>query len=230
MWMTASSPSRPLKRAVRLGVQDLKRRLLPPPGPQRIPFGIGAGIRLNFDFQSDTRLYLGLYELELNRHLRRMCPPGTLSFDVGGGVGYDALVLARLTRAPVASFEADPESCRRMEANFALNPERSLIQTVGAAVGTGAGQVALDDHARESFTPAFVKVDVDGAELGVLQSAERLLSEHHPSLIVETHSPELEQLCGRFLSAHGYRPVVVEQRRVWKELRPIEHNQWLVAA
>jgi hypothetical protein len=65
---------------------------------------------LAVDFQSDTRIYLGLYEIELNRHLRRLCTPGTPSFDVGGGMGYDALVLARLTRAPVASFEADSAS------------------------------------------------------------------------------------------------------------------------
>jgi methyltransferase FkbM-like protein len=218
------------RRTVRLGVQQLKRRLLPPPGPQRIPFGIGAGITLNVDFQSDTRLYLGLYEIELNRHLRRLCTPGTLCFDVGGGVGYDALVLARLTGASVASFELDPRSRARMDANFALNPERSLISTVSAAVGTGPGQLALDDFGREAFRPGFIKIDVDGGELEVLRSAERLLVDHRPSLIVETHSAELEQLCGRFLHARGYRPVVVYQRLIWKERRPIEHNRWLVAS
>ena len=219
-----------MRRAARLGIQDLKRRFLPAPGPQRVPFGIAAGMSLNVDFQSDTRIYLGLYEIELNRHLRRLCTPGTPSFDVGGGMGYDALVLARLTRAPVASFEADSASRRRMDANFALNPQGSLIRTVAAAVGTGANHLALDDYAGQSFLPGFIKVDVDGAEFDVLHSAERLLADHRPSLIVETHSAKLEQFCGRFLGACGYRPVVVHQRRVWKELRPIEHNRWLVAA
>ena len=39
--------------------------------------------------------YSSVYELELNRWLRRLCRPGYTAYDVGGQLGYDALVLAK---------------------------------------------------------------------------------------------------------------------------------------
>jgi hypothetical protein len=213
---------------VRPVVQALKRRLLPPPGPRRLPLGIGRGISLTIDFQHDTRLYLGLYEIELNRYLRRLCKPGVTSFDVGGCKGYDALVLARLTGSWVVSFEADPAACSRMRDNFSLNQEGSRVRTVQAMVGAPGAEVTLDDSAAKFGVPGFVKIDVDGGEVEVLRGAESLLVEHRPSLIVETHSHELERQCAWFLADHGYKPMLVKQRRVWKERRPTD-NRWLVA-
>jgi hypothetical protein len=213
---------------VRPVVQALKRRLLPPLGPRRLPLGIGRGFSLTIDFQHDTRLYLGLYEIELNRYLRRLCKPGVTSFDVGGCKGYDALVVARLTGAWVVSFEADPAACSRMRDNLSLNPEGSRVRTVQAMVGAPGAEVTLDGAAAEFGVPGFVKIDVDGGEVEVLRGAERLLVEHRPSLIVETHSQELERQCAWFLADHGYRPMRVKQRRVWKERRPAD-NRWLVA-
>ena len=213
---------------VRPAVQALKRWLLPAPGSRRLPAGIGRGLRLGVDFQTDTRLYLGLYEIELNRHLRRLCTPGTTSFDVGGCRGYDALVLARLTGSRVVSFEADPVACERMRANFSLNDEGAQIRIVEATVGAPGADVTLDGCTGEFGAPGFIKIDVDGGELDVLRGAEKILTDHRPSLIVETHSPELEQRCGRFLADHGYAPLVVKQRTVWRERRP-DDNRWLVA-
>ena len=213
---------------VRPAIQALKHRLLPAPGPRRIPAGIGRGLRLGVDFETDTRLYLGAYEIELNRHLRRLCTSGTSSFDVGGCRGYDALVLARLTGSQVVSFEADPDACERMRANFALNDEGSQIRILEATVGAAGADVTLDGCAGEFGAPGFIKIDVDGGELDVLRGAKRILTEHRPSLVVETHSPELEQRCGRYLADCGYKPVVVKQRTVWRERRP-DDNRWLVA-
>jgi hypothetical protein len=215
------------------------KRALPPPGPRRMPAGVGRGICMHVDFAQQTRTYLGLYELELNRHLRRLCPPGTRCFDVGGQFGYDALVLAKLGGAPVASFEADAGAVAAMQANFALNPQLApFITPVAAWVGTGAGHtLALDDFARSSdgFVPDLVKIDVDTedsvakAEAEVLEGARELLRERRPSLIVEVHSVQLERRCGALLVGHGYRPTIVSQRRVLPDHRPIAHNRWLVA-
>jgi hypothetical protein len=213
---------------LRPAVQALKRQLLPPPRARTLPLGVGRGIRLTVDFQHDTRLYLGLYEIELNRYLKRFCRPGVNSFDVGACRGYDSLVLARLTGSWVVSFEADPSACRTMRNNLSRNPEGARIRMVPGIVGPPGADVTLDDCANEFGVPSFVKIDVDGGELDVLRGAERLLLEHRPSLIVETHSHELERLCAGFLSDHGYRPLIVKQRRVWRERRP-DDNRWLVA-
>jgi hypothetical protein len=214
-------------------MREVLKRALPGPGPRPMALGIGHGITINVDFARQTRLFLGLYEIELNRHLRRLCPPGARAFDVGGQVGYDALVLARLGGTSVASFEADEDCVAAMRENFALNPSlAALITPVTAWVGTGAGAtLALDDFARspQGFVPDLMKIDVDTAELDVLEGARELLRERRPNLVVEVHSEELEQRCGALLTAHGYRPTIVSQRRVLPDHRPIAHNRWLVA-
>lgn len=189
---------------------------------------------MDINFGLQTRAFLGLYELELNRHLRHLCPAGTRSFDIGAQFGYDALILAKLGGERVASFEADPAYLEAMTANFALNPDLGpLITPIVAFVGTGSdGTLSLDDYAGsiEGFVPDFLKIDVDTAEADVLEGARGLLADRRPDLLVEVHSEELERHCGGLLVDHGYRPTVVNQRQVLRDYRPIAHNRWLVAA
>src|SRR5687768_12485497 len=75
---------------------------------RRLPLGIARGLNYRIDFEHHKRLYLGLYEIELNSYLKQLCKKGFNCFDVGGAWGYDALVLARLSRGRVISFEASP--------------------------------------------------------------------------------------------------------------------------
>jgi SAM-dependent methyltransferase len=209
------------------------KRLLGPPRVRRLPLGPARGIRLEVDFQHQTRMYLGLYETELNRHLRELCAPGAAVYDVGAQFGYHSLVFAKLGAARVAAFEADADAAVVAEANVRLNADAELIQVVRAFVGKasdGGGRLALDDFAfGPGFVPDFVKIDVEGAEADVLAGAGRLLAERMPSLIVETHSQALEASCGDLLVECGYRPRIVSPRRRFSDLRPTEHNRWLVA-
>jgi hypothetical protein len=211
--------------------QIIKRAVLPAPGPRRLVAGIGRGLRMRIDFASQTRTYLGLYEIELSRYLRRLLHPGVTAFDIGVQHGYDSLVIAKHTGARVAAFECDLACVTAMRENFALNPSiAELIEPVPAMVGTGDGHLGLDDWAYGSgFVPDFIKLDIDGGEADALRSAERILTERHPPLIVEVHSAELERQCGEILGAHGYRPMIVSQRTLLPDWRPSEHNRWIVA-
>jgi precorrin-6B methylase 2 len=224
---------------VRRSIGRLVRRFLPdrPERPTRLPLGLGRGLALEIAPGSPLDIYLGLYEYELTRHLRRLCKPGHRSFDIGGFDGYYALVLARLTGAEVLVFESDPEACRRIERNCARNPAPgSLVRVHNAYVAfeTNPDQncIALDDSLRkdELFTPDLMKLDVDGAEVSALTGAKELLAHRQPHLIVETHSAQLERDCAELLIELGYRPVVVSPRRWLAQNRPIPHNRWLVAA
>lgn len=228
--MTSPDAPRPQSLA-----RALKHRLVPGgTALRRVPLGIGAGAVVPIDFSRHTRLYLGLYEIELNRHLRAFCSPGLRSFDVGAQIGYDALILARLTGGPVLSFEADATLARAMPGTFAANREiASLLSARHATVARatdGSGRVALDDVAREEgFVPGLIKLDVDGGELEVLEGATGILRDGRPHLIIETHSVELERSCALLLRDAGYAPSIVHQRRLWPDHRPTDHNRWLVA-
>jgi hypothetical protein len=215
------------------GLKQAAKRLVAPaePAPRTVLAGVGRGVRMRIDFGSQTRMYLGLYEIELDRHLRRMLQLGVAAFDVGAQHGYDSLAIVKRTGARVAAFESDPARIRGMRESFALNPGLAhLIEPVEATVGNGPAELRLDDWVQNGgFVPGFIKIDVEGAEVGVLRSAARILSRWRPALVVEVHSPQLEREAGGLLMEHGYRPRVVSQRRLWPDHRPIGHNRWLVA-
>lgn len=217
--------------------QRAKNRLVPRgPRPWRLRVGIGRGLTIILDLEYWTRLYLGLYELELNRYLRHLCRPGYRCFDVGGQNGYDALVLAKLTRGNVITFECVPELCNQIAESVRANPRLKHLVTVrnafvGRNTDPSALQLALDDIAYhgDGFVPDFVKMDIEGGELEALLGAERILADRRPSMIVEVHSRELEDHCGRLLRKVGYEPKVVNPRRWLRDNRPTGHNRWLVA-
>jgi hypothetical protein len=196
---------------------------------RRLPFGLAAGCVVSIDFRHQTRMYLGLYERELVPHFRALVRPGDRCFDVGGQGGYDALMLAKLSRgAPVVSFECNPEAVTSMRETFARNPYG--IRIIEAFVGSSSepGFTTLDDAAERTFAPDFIKMDIEGAEADALEGARTILREHGPALIIEVHGKEVESRCIEILSAHGYTPRIVDQSGWWAETRPLDHNRWLV--
>jgi hypothetical protein len=194
----------------------------------RVPLGVAAGLRFEIDANGSVHTYLGTAELELARHIRAAARPGAVCFDVGGHDGWYALGFARLTGAPVVTFEADAEAVARIERNLARNPRVAGLVTVRHEM---VGEDTIDRLVRAGDVPApaLLKIDVDGGEVGVLRGAAEVLREHRPHVIVETHTEGLERDCGDLLVAAGYRPLVVTQRARFRQNRPAAHNRWLVA-
>jgi hypothetical protein len=95
-------------------------------------------------------------------------------------------------------------------------------------VGNRPGEAKLSELLKDNPQPSFVKVDVDGRELEVLESAK-----DHPGLnqtlwVVETHSMELEQDCIDWFSVRGFRPRIVAAawcRLTIQELRQLPQNR-----
>jgi hypothetical protein len=200
----------------------------------RLIGGPARGVRMTLDFGGHTPMFLGMYEWELHRFIRERLPGSAVVFDVGGYIGYDALLMASNSDAKVVTFEPDSDNRKLLAANLALNPElREQIEIVPAPVGMDDGDdsMTLDDAADEFGAPDFIKMDIDGGELDALVGGTALLRTGRPSLIVETHSKPLEDECGALLIDYGYRPIIKHNRAVWREQRGgAEHNRWLLAA
>jgi hypothetical protein len=193
-------------------------------------------LRLEVDPAAPLHTYLGTAEIELARHIRRLARPGLRCFDVGGNDGYYAMALARLTDSDVMSFEFDETSVARMERNLALNPAIApkirIMRTYVAHRVVASPRADTLDCLVESgiaFVPDFIKMDVEGAEVGVLTGAREILVGCRPHLVIETHSASLEAQCISLLQSVGYRPSVVEQRRWLREGRGADQNRWLIA-
>jgi SAM-dependent methyltransferase len=198
--------------------------------------GLNHGQAMEIDFSHQARFYAGVFEIELARHVRALCRPGTDCFDVGAREGYYTLAMAKLARGGrVLALDFDPEWCEHLRRNLDANPSlvpRPEVRTVKVVErGDDArGRVSLDDvaYGDTGFVPGLIKLDIEGDELKALRGAERVLRERMPHLIVESHSPELELECGKLLVAQGYDPFVVKPRRWLPEVRA-EYNRWLVA-
>jgi hypothetical protein len=200
---------------------------------RRIRGGIASGRLMSINLWTQLQRYLGLDEREIAPIVRRLSSRCRTLVDVGANDGYCTVFFLNSGADCVVACEPGPVN-KELLSNAAANghqlSNRFLLEQrlVGSAVGEATLREILDEYPR----PVFVKVDVDGGELGVLQSAENYSFLNDVSWVVETHSAELEQACIDWFCAHGCEAHIISPawwRRLIPEQRPLEHNRWLVA-
>jgi hypothetical protein len=203
----------------------------------RIRAGIARGAFLRTNLRYGTRMLFGLYEGEIASWTRRFVRPGSVCYDIGAADGYYALAFARLARpGRVFCFEPDRNLARHLEETIRRNQHLgSDIQVHAFKLGAhdmGRNATTLDALVYEDGWPApdVIKMDVDGGERDVLRGGTRVLREHHPRVILEVHSIDLEKQCIALLENAGYLTTTVENRRYMAEdvFRRI-HNRWVCA-
>jgi FkbM family methyltransferase len=91
-----------------------------------------------------------------------------------------------------------------------VDPTTSPDRGLGHVVNTASANtieieaVTLDDFARTSPAPDFIKCDVEGAEVEVFRGAQRLLAEKRPGILCEIHSEPNRQSLLAALQRFGY--------------------------
>lgn len=196
---------------------------------RRVPFGLYRGLSLQLDLHTDSQLYVGLAERETHPFIRHAAARATWMIDVGAGRGELSLYfLARTHANPIHAFEPGPDAVV-LEQNVARRRSVGRVVVHRAFAGKDAPLDALPlDRSRRGF----VKIDVEGAELAVLESGRALLGAGQVDVLVEVHSRSLERDCLAWLSARGYRTAIIPNawwRRFLPEHRSIPHNRWIVA-
>lgn len=154
----------------------------------------------------------GIYDLAVSELLFRLIRPGDLVVDAGANVGYMS-VLAATAGARVIAFEPNPEllpilrqnagskidvrpvglGARRHTSTF-VTPDASAHNTglgrLGSETDRGGVMVEVEtlDEALGGQTAAILKLDVEGAELSVLEGADTALRERRlRHIIFEDH-------------------------------------------
>ncbi|NUQ63024.1 MAG: FkbM family methyltransferase [Pirellulales bacterium] len=163
-------------------------------------------------------------------------PPGGIAVDAGAFIGRYTLAYARAVgpTGRVVAVEPLPANYRLLTGNVALN-RYSNVTCVPYALGRDAGEVRLTYDAETSTASAFrrlsrsvvvpqtplddlldqlgirsidlLKIDVEGAELDVLEGSRRVLAASPAAhIIVEIHSPAEAPRCPvrQWLTARGY--------------------------
>ncbi len=200
------------------------------PVPVTILAGPFRGARLVLNPAHSKRKILGAYEHVLNAWLETALKRVEAVWDVGANDGYftygcATAILGRGGRPHIVAFEPG------LSDNLALReqltrPERAwpgayagaTFEFLPAYVGaTNDGttmtlDAALDARPFLAGRPALVKVDVEGAEVDVLDGASRLLGEP-AQWLVEVHGerllePVLDRLqtAGRVVEVHRLKP------------------------
>lgn len=204
-------------------------------------FGAFRGSQLILNPSYSKRKILGVYEHILNPWLDRILPTVEVLWDVGANDGYFTYGCAHAMQkyqgsGAVVAFEPElmAQAGLRVPANwerYAATTFEFLPQFVGARCEER--MVTLDQawgdrpslHSKRSL----VKVDVEGAEVEVLQGATKLLrAPHH--WVVEVHGDHLlDPVLQHFADAH--RSVeVIPYRPHWllgAEARTIK-TSWVV--
>jgi hypothetical protein len=199
-----------------------------------VRFGLYRGITLNLDLGYQTQHYLGLWERETYAAIRSIAGKVDWAIDVGAGRGELCLYLMLNGCRDIYAFEPNPREAAQMRANIALNGllRNESPHLIEKFAGVARDAVRLDDLPVNRAGRGFLKIDVDGAELDVLDGARSLLREARPAILLEVHSPDLEKQSIALLEGCAYRVKIIDNawwRMFVPEQRPLEHNRWLFA-
>lgn len=185
--------------------------------------------------------YTGGYEKAFTREFLSAVRPGATLLDVGANVGWYSLTAAKRA-ARVVAVEPVPSNADRIRRNAAANGLTNVDVRVAAlaekrgelvlhapaddnqgaysvtTVDADSGRTVrvpattLDDVARPLAALDVVKIDVQGAELGVLRGAREALTRFSPVIFCEIHPRHLQSAGERpeavvqLLDALGYAP------------------------
>ncbi len=182
-----------------------------------------------FSFPSTTDDHVGQllasghwYEPNLLRDMRRRVRR-YLAIDVGAFIGSHTIWMAGMCGLRVVAIEPNPAAAAHLRANVEANGLSRFVRIVEAAAGKDAGTggliLAEGNHGKTKVmlgtgpikvlpidalkltNVALVKIDVEGAEMDVLEGARLTIDKWSPLLYVE--SLDLEKLTV-WMGAHGY--------------------------
>ncbi|MEI8211719.1 MAG: FkbM family methyltransferase [Planctomycetota bacterium] len=221
------------------------KRLVLPNRPVRCPilFGPLRGARPLMNPQASVRYMLGLYEHELNGWLTKAIPRVTSLFDIGANHGYFCLgVMAAWYRLKIEgsvwAFEPQPEEIDRiLKGKIEQHGLKSNLVIEKCFVGSieDANTIVIDRYLQQmgfdpSINRSMVKIDVEGAEMEVLQGAKSLAVAGN-LFLVEVHSATLLDEVQAFFRLCNHATEVVHQSPlpvIGRESRSLE-NWWVVS-
>lgn len=184
-----------------------------------------------------SRFVSGTYEPFKTEAIERVLRPGNAVVDVGAHVGYYAALAAKRVgpTGMVVAFEPRPLNLRFLRRHVEWNGlqnvriieagvgDRSGTASFDTRAGTGTGHLAeggdllvttvrLDDLYRDGEIPRvdFLKIDVEGGEVGVLRGARELIAAERPIILVATHGEEIHRQVIQLLDEHRYRHHVLD--------------------
>lgn len=183
--------------------------------------------------------WIGSYEMAKQTQFVAALKKGSVVYDVGANVGFYSLLASACVGPAGRVFAFEPLTAnallleRHAQINhltnitihpFAVSDHSGKMRfkrggncETGKLSADGEIEVAvvsLDDYVYglQNHPPNMLKIDVEGAEVEVLQGAPRLLRQNPPIVFLATHSPKLHQECHELLSSAGYKIDAIDEK------------------
>jgi hypothetical protein len=146
-------------------------------------------------------------ELRISENILRLASNGSVFFDIGCALGWYSILLSNKCKKIFGFDPYDDSSLINIPLNkidnFKLYPYfisdhqesgKTIITTIDALIAEGF------------LKPDIIKIDVERAELEVLEGAKKLFNTFPPRIVlIETHSEKLFYECVKFLKFFNYK-------------------------
>lgn len=159
----------------------------------------------------------GVYEPEETELIKKLVKPDDVCLDIGANIGYYTVLMAKQSKE-VTAIEAEWTNCIILDDNISINNLDNVI-TMWSIVGDHKGYETLhlceashgmhrifpskhckgeqkkvpmkklDDEMDDDIT--FIKMDIEGSELGALVGMKRILTNNDIKMVMEFHPPSI---------------------------------------
>jgi FkbM family methyltransferase len=157
---------------------------------------------------------------------------GDVFFDIGAHFGYFSAIAASINgdSGQIFAFEPRPMNIKFFNRHMRANKFNN-VKLFKAAIGGTEGEVkfetshgsatgrvsengdlvvkqlCIDKMVKEGIlpSPSFIKIDVEGGEIEVLEGTKNVISSYRPRMIIATHGPEYHEFVVNFLKQNNYR-------------------------
>jgi FkbM family methyltransferase len=180
--------------------------------------------------------WLGSYEFQKQKQIAVAVRPGMVCFDIGANVGFYTLLLSKMAgnQGLVVAFEPVPKNCDLLRRQVGMNSCKNVVlqelaladfdgsanfdPTESSSQGHLAEKGLLNVRcaridslvaAGEIPAPEIMKIDVEGAEVGVLSGAREVIARNKPVIFLATHGEQPHRECCSMLQELGYDLVPV---------------------
>jgi FkbM family methyltransferase len=157
-------------------------------------------------------------------------------FDIGANVGFYTLLLSKMAghQGLVVAFEPVPNNCDFLRRHVTINSCNNVVvrelaltdfdgsasfdPTHSSSQGHLAEQGSLNVRcaridslvaAGEIPPPDIMKIDVEGAEVGVLSGTREVIARNKPVIFLATHGEQPQRECCSMLQELGYNLVPI---------------------
>lgn len=188
---------------------------------------------MELDLSHQSQRYWGFDEREIAEAVLSLMISCKTVVDVGANDGYYTMAFLRSSAEHVIACEPSSTAdllLRNAAANGYHPDDRFCV--ISKPVGLAAGYISVSELLKDLPTPVFMKVDIDGGEFDLLESAKDYPFLAETCWLIETHSKELEDRCIAWLRERNHHTEIIYNAR-WRvflpELRPIAHNRWFTS-